>query len=303
MNENSLILNSYILPGLPHLLLAPDKNQGWKKLNEAIKKVGLEIQNSGAEILILYSTYWPSIIGHQIQARKNAEWILVDDQFHELGSIPYNFSFDSEFAKVYQEACLARKLQARTIDYEGFPIDTGSVVALKLINPDNKIPCVIVSSNIYSDRAETVILGKATRDAIEKSGKKAVLVAITSLSNRLSTKKIEPEDDAISSLKDQEWNLKFLEFLQAGRLEDAAQLSRQFHVEARVPKVSNFKPFWWLSAVNGQHNSFAGQVYEYQSVVGTGAVVVGLTPTPGETKDLEFDEDNPDTYSGDRPVL
>ncbi|MCB0350622.1 MAG: hypothetical protein KDD38_05525 [Bdellovibrionales bacterium] len=303
MSEESLILNSYILPGLPHLLLTPDKNPGWQKLNQAMKNVGKEIQNSGAEILILYSTYWPSIIGHQIQARENAEWILVDDQFHELGSIPYKLKFDSKFAEIYKKECEKRKLQARTIDYEGFPIDTGSVTVLKLINPDNKIPCVIVSSNIYSDRAETVILGKATLDAIRASGKKAVLVAITSLSNRLATKRVDPKDDEISSLKDHEWNLKFLEFLNEGRLEDAAQLSRQFHVEARVPKVSNFKPFWWLSAVNGQHNSFNGQVYEYAPVCGTGAAVVGLEPCPGKARDLEFDEDDPDTYAGDRPVL
>ena len=41
--------------------------------------------------------------------------------------------------------------------YKGFPIDTGSVVALKLLNPDNAIPACIVSSNMYSDRAEIIV--------------------------------------------------------------------------------------------------------------------------------------------------
>ena len=39
-------------------------------------------------------------------------------------------------------------------------IDTGSVVALKLLNPTNEMSACIVSSNVYCDRAETVVLGK-----------------------------------------------------------------------------------------------------------------------------------------------
>ena len=43
---------------------------------------------------------------------------------------------------------------------------------------------------------------------------------------------IDEADDRIHSAKDQEWNLKILEFLQAGRLEDVSQLSRQIHRES-----------------------------------------------------------------------
>ena len=129
------------------------------------------------------------------------------------------------------------------------------------------------------------------------------VVSISSLSNRLHTVPVAPSDDHIHSKKDHEWNLKFLEFLGEGRLEDVSQLSRQFHREARIPKVTNFKPFWWLSAVMGQNNLYKGQIYEYQPVCGTGAAVVGLTPAVKAARDLEFDEDNPDNYSGERNVL
>src|SRR6185312_5897764 len=174
---------------------------------------------------------------------------------------------------------------------------------LKLINPNNRLPAVIVSSNIYSDRAETLVLGKAGRDALEKSGKKAIAISITSLSNRLHDHFVDPKDDRINSLKDQEWNQKFLEFLAAGRLEDVSQLSRQFHKEARVNKVANFKPFWWLAAIMGQTNLYAGEVLEYQPIYGSGAAVIGLTPSPRAARDLEFDESDPETFAGERNVL
>ena len=300
---SSVCIKGFVLPGLPHLVLTPDANSGWKKVRQAMDKVRDEIKKLDADVLMIYSTYWPSVIGHQIQANPSPEWIHVDDEFHALGSIPYKMKIDADLANAYVEAARARKLTARAINYQGFPIDTGSVVVSKLINPDNRLPSVIVSSNVYSDRAETLVLGKAARDALEKQGKRAVAVAITSLSNRLHEHKIDPQEDKIHSLKDHEWNQKFLEFLEAGRLEDASQLSRQFHREARVNKVANFKPFWWLASIMGQSNLYTGQVYEYQPICGSGAAVVGLTPSERAARDLEFDEADPDVYTGERNVL
>lgn len=297
------VIKGYVLPGLPHPLLCPEKNPGWRKLRHAYDQVRSEIERSEADLLLIYSTMWPSILGHQIQALPEPEWVHVDEQFHDLGSIPYKFRIDAEFAKCYRDACLKRGLQAHTTAYKGFPIDTGSVVALKLINPDNRIPASIVSSNIYSDRVETVVLGKAAVEALKEHGKKAVAVIISTLSNRLHSTFIDPKDDRIHSAKDEEWNKKILEFLELGRLEDVSQLSRQIHKEARVKKVVNFKSFWWLAAVMGQHNRYHGQVYAYEPVYGTGSAVVGLTPTEHAARDLEFDENDPEVYMGERNVL
>lgn len=298
-----MIVKGFISPGMPQILLTPDANVGWKKMRSAYDQVRKEIEASDADLLVLYSTYWPSVIGHQIYADPTPEWTHVDSDFHDLGSIHYKFKMDLSFAESYLKECKARGLHSRIVTYKGFPIDTGSVVTLKLLNPNNRIPAVIVSSNVYSDRAETVVLGKACREAIEKTGRKAICVSVTALSNRLHSEDIKPQDDHIHSLKDQEWNKKFLEFLQAGRLEDVSQLSRQFHKEARVHKVNNFKALWWLAAVMGQNNLYAGHVYEYQPVFGTGAALVGLTPSAHAARDLEFDENDPEFYTGERNVL
>lgn len=303
MKQESLMKKAYLLPGLPHILLCPEKNPGWMKVRQAFDQVRAEIEALDVELLIFYSTYWPSVLGHQIQAHPHPEWTHVDEVFHDLGSIPYKFKVDTEFAEAYKQAGDERGLHCRLVSYNGFPIDTGSVVVNKLLNPDNRFSISICSSNMYADRAETLVLGKAARDAVEKLGRKAVAISISSLSNRLHQKFIDPKDDQISSLKDQEWNVKFLEFLKEGRLEDVSQLSRQFHKEARVNKVNNFKPFWWLAAVMGQNNLYAGKIFEYQPIYGTGNAVVGLTPSDRAARDLEFDESDPEKYLGERNVL
>ena len=290
-----------IVPGLPHPLLAPQASPHWGAVRAGFDAARAKLEASDAEIIVVYSSMWASILGHQMQADPNPEWVHVDELFHALGSIPYKFRIDAEFAERWRDAALARGLAARTVSYTGFPIDTGSVVALKLLNPDNRLPAAIVSSNIYSDRAETVVLGKATRDAI--GSRKAAIVVVSTLSNRIFTDWIDPLDDRIHSPKDDEWNRKLLEFLGAGRLEDTAQLSREIHKQIRIHKVVSFKSLWWMSAVMGQHNRYRGQVHAYAPVYGTGSAVVSLEPTQSGVGDKEFDEEDVDVYTGDRNVI
>ena len=297
------LIDSFVVPVHPHTVLAPEKNEGWGKLREAYDLAAKRIEESGADLLIIYSTTWPSIIGHQIQADPNPEWVMVDHDFHDLGSINYSFNIDADFAHAWNNANKQRGLQSRTVAYKGFPIDVGSVVALTLLNPENKIPAVIVSSNVYSNRSETTVLAKACLDVIKSTGRKAVAVTAMSLSNRMFTENIDPKDDKIHSLKDDEWNRKILEFLSEGRLEDVSQLSRTIHRQIRVQKVVTFKPMWWLSAMNDNRNNLTGEVLAYEALHGAGGAVVHLNPTPSGVGDKEYDEDDVEVFAGERGVL
>ncbi len=300
---NGSLVGSYVVPVHPHPLLVPEKNEGWGRIRAAFDEARDAIKESGADLLIIYSTTWPSIIGHQIQADPNPQWTLVDQDFHDLGSMDYSFNIDAEFAEAWNQANHNRGLKSRTVAYHGFPIDVGSVVALKLLNPDNSIPAVIVSSNVYANRSETTVLAKGCLDVIQKTGRKAVAVTAMSMSNRMFTEFIEPSEDRIHSLKDDEWNRKVLEFLEKGRLEDVAQLSRTIHQQIRVQKVVTFKPMWWLSAMNGNRNNLTGRVLAYEALHGAGGAVVQLDPTSTGMGDKEYDEDDVEYYKGERNVL
>ena len=53
----------------------------------------------------------------------------------------------------------------------------------------------------------------------------------------------------------------------------------------------------------GQDNAFQGRVRDYKAVWGTGAAVVDLVPARAGSADLEYDEDDAQTWGGDRGVL
>lgn len=295
------VVIGFLAPSRPQLLLAPERNAGWQRLHDSFADARQQLQDSGAELLLIYSTQWHSIIGHQMQADSNPQWTKVDDDFHDLGTIKYDLKIDAAFAANYCEAAQNRGLAARTVDYHGFPVDTGSLVVAQLLNPTNEIPMAMVSCNVYADRGETIVLGKAARDAIEASGKKVAVVVSTSLSNRMFTTDIDPQDDRIHSQKDDEWNRKLLELLSEGRLEDVSQLARQFAAEAHGEQ--RMKAMWWLAAVMGENNNYRGQLLGYEAVWGTGQALLSLTPQEESSQLFEYDEDSSDVYRGDRNIL
>jgi len=278
---------AYVVPGQPHILLAPGKNRGWASLKSSYEAVGREIERSGAELILLYSTQWFSVIGHLMQVDPKPKWVLVDQNWYEFGEIPYEFRIDPEFGKLYCSLVKEAGMQAAPVNYHGFPMDTGTVVALKLLNPSNAVPASVVSCNIYAERDETRALGRLAREAIDRYGKKTIAVCVTNLSNRYEVAEIDPHLDKISSAKDDEWNRKIVEMLGEGRLEDVSQVAREFAREANADM--GFKAIWWLAALMGENNRYEGKVWDYQPVWGTGCAIVELTPAP--RKQLEFEKE------------
>jgi 2-aminophenol/2-amino-5-chlorophenol 1,6-dioxygenase alpha subunit len=282
------IVSAHIVPGHPHILLAPERSPGWASLRRSYEALAQEIARTEADLLLLYSTQWVSVIGHLFQADPKPKWLHVDQNWHELGEIPYELRVDADFGHAYAAEAKAAGLHTNTVNYRGFPVDTGTIVALKLLNPGNRLPAAVVSCNMYAEKLDSVLLGQSGARALAKSGKRAIAVCVTALSNRYEVTEIDPKHDHFSSPKDDEWNRKVLELLGEGRLEDVSQVAREFAHQANAD--AKFKGIWWLAGLVGQHNRFRGKVHDYQPVWGTGAALVSLTPADTEAAAKETEE-------------
>lgn len=273
----SLITACYVVPGLPHPLLAPEKNPGWNRLRLAMEEVRKEIEASDAELILYFSTQWLTVLGYLFQADPNPKWTLVDSNWHEFGSMPYEFKVDTQFATRYAGEVKEMGHYTREVNYRGFPIDTGTVVAQKLLNPKNRLPAAMASCNMYAEKQETLSIGQAAMRAIEKRGLRTVVVCVSGLSSRYHTEEIDYANDGFSSAKDDEWNQKVLEILSEGRLEDTSEVAREYSKQANADM--GFRGIWWLNGLVGKTNDFSGKVFGYEPIYGTGAAVLGLYPT------------------------
>jgi 2-aminophenol/2-amino-5-chlorophenol 1,6-dioxygenase subunit alpha len=93
--ETGKVVAGFIVPGMPHPLLCPERSPAWAALRRGYDRVRQAIEALDADLLVLYSTGWPSVIGHQLQADPAPVWTHVDPEWHDLGSIPYALRMDA----------------------------------------------------------------------------------------------------------------------------------------------------------------------------------------------------------------
>ncbi|MBX2861327.1 MAG: hypothetical protein KTR14_08830 [Vampirovibrio sp.] len=265
------IKKAYMVPGLPHLVF---RNESWSSLQTAYQEVGKTIQSLNPDIIVVYSAQWISVLGHSFQADPNPKGHHVDENWYSLSkqaTFDFDFKVDVDLAQKAASIADRMGLATKLVNYKGFPIDTGSLTVQRFLNPDNKIPMMIVSSNIYCDRDASRQLGQAVREALVESGKSAVLVNCSSLSHRFFTQDINPAEDKISQPEDDAWNQRILTLIKAGKNQEAFDLGPEY-AQAANPEMQ-FKGFYWMMGALDMPAA-PGNVTAYGPIWGTGNAVI-----------------------------
>jgi 2-aminophenol/2-amino-5-chlorophenol 1,6-dioxygenase alpha subunit len=269
------IPRAYLVPGLPHLV-SNLPVESWETLRRGMHQAGERVKASAPDVLVLYSTQWISVLGHSFQTNPNPKGLHVDENWYELGDFPFDLQVDAALSAHAAEIASSLGLATKTVNYQGFPLDTGTLVVLRFLNSDSAIPVSIVSCNIYAGQGDSLTLGRAMRQAIEESGKRAVVVACTALSARFFTEEIDPRADRISRAEDDVWNRRILDLIAHGKNAEVLTLSSAY-AQAAVADMG-FKAFAWLMGVLNTPAT-AGNVLAYGPLWGTGAAVVEYTLT------------------------
>ena len=168
-----------------------------------------------------------------------------------------------------------------------FRIDYGAITSLHMINPEWNIPVVILSANnspyyfsTHVGLEEMKLLGEATRDAVEASGKRAVLLASVSLSHRHFVREPEVVEDMaeehVYSHAQYRWDMQVLKLMREGRCQDLLDIMPKF-IEEALAEVHAGSLNWMLHAMGVP--SYPAEIHAYGSVIGTGNAVVEWNPT------------------------
>src|ERR1700733_4141251 len=189
------ILAGFVAPHPPHLVYAenapqnePRSEGGWEPLRWAYEKARKSIAELKPDVLLVHSPHWQTLVGHHFLGVPHLQGKSVDPIFPNLFRYRFDLNVDVELA----EACCAeaRKvgLTAKMMRNPNFRVDYGTITTLHMIRPQWDIPVVGISANnspYYLNTKEGLgemdLLGKATRRAIEKTGRRAVLLASNTL--------------------------------------------------------------------------------------------------------------------------
>jgi len=268
------VVSAFLVPG-SSLLKLKTEVLGWGRLAAAMQRAGRALEASQPDVVLLYSTQWFAVLDQQWLTRKRSEGIHVDENWHEFGQLPYDIHSDTELAHACVAASPRLGVHARGVNYENFPIDTGTIVACSLLGIGNAArPLVVASNNLYHDPLTTEKLGALAVACAKEQGKRIAVVGVGGLSGSMFRTEIDPRNDRLASNDDDKWNQRILQLIESG---DVGQLRRslpEFAKEARADM--GFKQFYWvLGALGGR---FAGaRIHGYGPVYGSGAAVVEFT--------------------------
>lgn len=283
------IVSGFLAPHPPHLVYAenPPQNQpkstgGWEQLRWAYERARASIEELKPDVLLVHSPHWITSVGHHFIGVDQLEGRSVDPIFPNLFRFDYSMKFDVELAEACCEEGRKAGLVTKMVRNPRFRPDYGTITTLHMIRPQWDIPVVSISANntpyylsMEEGLGEMDVLGKATRDAIIKSGKRAVLLASNTLSHwHFHEEPVPPEDMSKEHPQTKigyDWDMRMIELMRQGKMEEVFRLLPQF-IEESWAEVKSGAFTWMHSAM--QYPSMPAELHGYGTVIGTGNAVM-----------------------------
>jgi 2-aminophenol/2-amino-5-chlorophenol 1,6-dioxygenase beta subunit len=289
MHRKGEVVAGVLAPHPPHLVYAenPPQNEpraecGWETLRWGYERLRKSLASKPYDVLIVHSPHWRTFVGHHFLGVPRFEGLSVDPVFPNLFRYHFRLDVDVPLAEAICEEAAAAGLVTKMMRNPAFRVDYGTITSCHMVNPAWDRPIVGLSSNgafyYYSNdvgQEQMIALGEATRRAVEKSGKRAILLASNSLSHRHFTVEPEiPEDmskEHVYHHGQYLWDMHVLDLMRKGRTRELIDEAPDFidHTDSEIKAGS----LTWLIAALGFPTSPA-EVHGYGTVIGTGNAVV-----------------------------
>ncbi|MBN9528701.1 MAG: tRNA U-34 5-methylaminomethyl-2-thiouridine biosynthesis protein [Alphaproteobacteria bacterium] len=264
------VVAAFLVPGSPLPLLKPE-NPPWGRIAAGYQRAGRALAQARPDTILLYSTQWLAVLDQLWQARPRVAGLHVDDNWYDYGDLPFDLAIDTELTAGCLAASAAAGISAKAVDYDGFPIDSGTITACRFLNGDGRLPFVLTSNNIYHDWAATERLGALAAGVARSAGRRIAVVGVGGLSGAMFREAIDIRDDRVASSADDRWNRRILELLERGDVAGVKAEAPRFAAEARADMGFKHLAFI-LGALGGRF--YGARIHAYGPVYGSGAAVV-----------------------------
>ncbi len=282
------IVAGVLAPHPPHLVYAenPPQNEpraecGWEVLRWGYERLRADLAKIEHDVLVVLSPHWQTYVGTHLLGVDHFKGLSVDPIFPNLFRYHYDMNVDVALAEAIHEEAQADGLVSKMMRNPDFRVDYGTIVSCHLTDPEWKRPIVALSScrsaayyNIDVMQAQARALGAATRRAVERSGKRVVLLSSNSLSHRhFTTEPPIPEDmshEHVESHGQYLWDMKLIRMMKEGRTSELIDLMPDFTTQA-IAETDAGSLTWMLSAMRCP--DWGARVYAYGNVIGTGNTV------------------------------
>jgi len=297
MSGPGRIVAGVLAPHPPHLVYAenPPQNEpraecGWETLRWGYERLRSSLSDRDYDVIVVHSPHWKTVVGHHVLGVPHFDSLSVDPIFPNLFRYHYDLDVDVDLAEAIAAEGAADGLVTQVMRNPAFRVDYGTIVCCHMVNPAWDKPIVSISSNrayhYFSNEvgdAEMLALGRATRRAVEASGRRAVLLASNSLSHRhFVTEPQLPEDmshEHIHHHGQYLWDMRMIEHMRAGRTAQILAEMPDF-IDQAVSEAKEGSLVWLLGALGVPE--YPATLHGYGTVIGTGNAIVEWDPRRAE---------------------
>jgi len=283
------IVAGALAPHPPHLVYAenPPQNEptaecGWENLRWGYERLRKHLDAIGYDVLVVLSPHWQTYVGTHFLGLEHFKSLSVDPIFPNLFRYHFDLHVDVDLAEAIEARARDKGLVTKMMRNPDYRVDYGTIISCHLTNPSWNKPIVGISShrlthyfNVDTMQNHMLRLGEATREAIEASGKRVVLLASNSLSHRHFVTESEiPEDmsrEHITHHGQYLWDMHMLELMRTGRTREIFDLMPDF-TEQTIAETDSGALTWMLAAM--EFPTYPAEVHAYGTVIGTGNAVV-----------------------------
>ncbi|MCB0379219.1 MAG: tRNA U-34 5-methylaminomethyl-2-thiouridine biosynthesis protein [Bdellovibrionales bacterium] len=288
MSTKGKIVAGCMAPHPPHLVYGenPPQNEpksecGWESVRWAYERLRQSLEDIDYDVLLVHSPHWRTQIGTHFLGCPTFKSKSVDPIFPHLFRFNYDMKVDVDLARAIHDKAKSKNMLVKMMENPDFRVDYGTIVSLHMTNPAWDKPVIGISSvgraayfSMDVMQEEMMKLGEATREAIEESGKKCVLLASHSLSHRHFIEEPEiPEDMSAEHIYHHGqylWDMKMIDLMKKGDTQTILDVMTDF-TEQTISETDGGGMMWMLSAMGMP--TYPAKIHGYGTVIGTGNVV------------------------------
>lgn len=244
------IVAAGLVPSSPALNLVPGA-AAWQGLRDGMTELAAHIGDGRPDALVLVvgAAPAPQITG---KPATRLTGVLRDPQIGQLGDVSVDASLDT---------ALAAHLEARGFEvFQPTRIEdlqhVGAMAALAQLDPAHRLPVVLLAA----PKADA----HALENAIQSSGRKVAVVAVSGLSGSARTPDLNSDPGSLASAEDDQLNRQILGAFQSGTAKDIRSLAGRGEIEQSGTVLA-----FAQSLMSGP-----ARILSYGAIFGAGAAVI-----------------------------
>jgi 3,4-dihydroxyphenylacetate 2,3-dioxygenase len=260
------------VPHTPRIVHPETAGAVFQPMIAAMRRAAATVREHRADAMVLISAHWATTFDPYVDAAERHRGVLTAMECPDLiSSIAYDFPGDPMLARTIVAEAVAAGIPARAIDEPHHVLDYGTIVPIRYLTPDERLPVVPVSSCPVSTLAEYLAFGAAIRRAVESSGKRVVLVASSAFAHNLVR---GPE--TWPTREEKEIDDHLIRMLEHGELAEARGVLPAFAARARYEQGG--KPV--AAFLGALPEGWRGRFYGYGPSSGSGNPILAFESEP-----------------------